>query len=373
MPRVVERPQHEHDVAVNYAAEQHATPRVAPSILDPDFAAPFTLDQELTPFGRWTSDPIWVPPKDAAAELAETMVQQTRPFASRKARWDAAIKHRRDDFTQVREFDLFQASIRLPKGKFYVTVTEQKDFDKIEEKIPACVQTRLDEFLAGPHMKRGAKVYYLKPLCVEVGDDLIMTTGEDLHAAIANVQSEVFAKYRRLALRRRPVQAMTAAVNAGLAVTRAMKDRAMKRRERAVNAYQAQLEFERRKLALSVVHNFTQVRTSGCSFAETLELTSPLDRADVIEQFCLVKEVSNRKRNELLMIAAGTIPWFMGFSMTVSYLSTVTLVAVSTPPVVVCDPVFVAELPGNRDASSKGVLLKIGHFDEVGGVTHIEI
>jgi hypothetical protein len=41
---------------------------------------------------------------------------------------------------------------------------------------------------------------------------------------------------------------------------------------------------------------------------------------------------------------------------------------VATPPVVVCDPVFVAEMPGSR-----GVVLKIGHFDEVDGITHIEI
>ena len=34
------------------------------------------------------------------------------------------------------------------------------------------------------------------------------------------------------------------------------------------------------------------------------------------------------------------------------------------PPLVVCDPAFVAEMPDNP-----GVLLKIGHFDEVGGVT----
>jgi hypothetical protein len=34
----------------------------------------------------------------------------------------------------------------------------------------------------------------------------------------------------------------------------------------------------------------------------------------------------------------------------------------------VCDPAFVAELP-----EKPGVLLKIGHFDEVGGVTHVEI
>ncbi|MBM4002792.1 MAG: hypothetical protein FJ295_05810 [Planctomycetes bacterium] len=39
-----------------------------------------------------------------------------------------------------------------------------------------------------------------------------------------------------------------------------------------------------------------------------------------------------------------------------------------TPPVVFCDPAFVAEMPG-----SNGVVLKVGHFDEVRGVTHVEI
>jgi hypothetical protein len=38
------------------------------------------------------------------------------------------------------------------------------------------------------------------------------------------------------------------------------------------------------------------------------------------------------------------------------------------PPIVACDPAFVAELPG-----AGGVVLKIGHFDEVAGVTHVEI
>lgn len=37
-------------------------------------------------------------------------------------------------------------------------------------------------------------------------------------------------------------------------------------------------------------------------------------------------------------------------------------------PIFVCDPAFVAEMPGSR-----GVLLKIGHFDQVGGVTHVEL
>ena len=41
---------------------------------------------------------------------------------------------------------------------------------------------------------------------------------------------------------------------------------------------------------------------------------------------------------------------------------------VAAPSVAACDPAFVAELPG-----SNGVVLKIGHFDEVDGVTHVEI
>jgi hypothetical protein len=38
------------------------------------------------------------------------------------------------------------------------------------------------------------------------------------------------------------------------------------------------------------------------------------------------------------------------------------------PPIVACDPAFIAELPG-----SNGVVLKIGHFDELGGVAYVEI
>ena len=41
---------------------------------------------------------------------------------------------------------------------------------------------------------------------------------------------------------------------------------------------------------------------------------------------------------------------------------------IATPPLVVCDPAFVAEMPGTR-----GVVLKIGHFYDVGGITHVEI
>jgi len=347
--------------------DRSAVRRVVPSISDPATAEPFTLEQELKPFGAWVGKPIWVPPKDARQALAETMLRETRPFASRDTRWAAAVKRHRSDFTQVRELDLFQPSIRLPQGRFFVTVTEQKHFDKITDQIPGCVQTRLEEFLSGPAMKRGAKVYYLKPLCIEVEDELILTTGEDLAAAIAKVQAEVFAEYRRRAIYRRPLNALLAAANLGLALPRAVVKHAVARKQAAIDALEAHLEFERRKLALRTARAYCKHRTDGCTFDDILELTNPLDRTDVIEQYCTEQELSAAKRAQLLRMAAGTVPWFVALSLTASFLTSIA-VTVSTPPVVVCDPAFVAEMPG-----SGGVVLKIGHFDEVGGVTHVEI
>jgi hypothetical protein len=339
---------------------------VSPSIVDPATAEPFTLEQELEPFGAWVGKPIWVPPKDSSRTLAETMLRESRPFAARDKRWAAVEKKHRGDFTQVRELDLFQPSIRLPKGRFFVTVTEQKNFDKITDPIPNCVQTRLDEFLSGPAMERGARVFYIKPLCVEVGDELILTTGDDLTAAITKVQEEVFAEYRRLALYRRPLGAMVAAANLGLAVPRAVVKYAVGRRQKAIDALQAHLEFKRRKLALRTAKTYRRIRSDGCTFDEVLELTSPPKRTDVIDQYCDEQELSAAKRAQLLRMAAGTVPWFVALSLTVSFVSSVAGY-LAGPPLIVCDPAFVAEMPGS------GVILKIGHFDEVGGVTHVEI
>jgi hypothetical protein len=340
---------------------------VIPSIVDRRTAEAFTLDQELKPFGAWVGDPIWVPPKDANEALAATMLRETRPFTSRENRWSTVVRKHRADFTQVRQFDLFQPSIRLPKGRFFVTVTEEKHFDKITDPIPNCVKTRLEEFLGGPAKKRGAKVYYLKPLCVEVGDELVLTTRDDLTAAIAKVQQEVFAEYRRLALYRRPLQAMVASANIALALPRAVVRYVVGRKQKAIDALQAHLEFERRKLALDVAKKYRKCRTARCTFGDVLELTTPLKRTDVIHQFCTEQELSPAKREQLLQFATGTLPWFFMLSFTLSYLSTLTWI-VSTPPIIVCDPAFVAEMPG-----SGGMLLKIGHFDEIGGVTHVEI
>lgn len=357
MPRTIERP----------AWQMRALRRVTPSIVDPAKAEPFTLEQELKPFGTWVGRPIWVPPKDANRTLAETMLSETRPFTAKDQRWSAAVEKHRDDFTQVREIDLDQASIRLPKGKFFVTVTEERHFDKITDRIPKSVQMRLDEFLSSPAKKAGAKVYYLKPLCVEMGDELILTTREDLMAAIEKVQDEVFAEYRRLARCRRPQQAVVAAANLGLAIPRGLVKYVVNRKQRAIDAYQAQLEFKRRKLALRTARAYGKCRTDGCTFDEMLNLTSSLNRTDVVDQFCTENDVSSAKRAQLLKMAAGSIPWFVALSLTIQWVTAMTIV-VSTPPVIVCDPVFVAEMPG-----SGGVVLKIGHFDEVGGITHVEL
>jgi len=340
---------------------------VSPSIVDPTKAEPFTLEQELKPFGAWVGEPIWVPPKDSSKTMAETMLRVSRPFTAKDKRWTSVVKKLRSDFTQVREFDLFEASIRLPKGRFFVTVTEEQHFDKITDPIPACVQTRLEEFLSGPAKKQGAKVYYLKPLCVEIGDELILTTREDLMAAITKVQEEVFADHRRLALYRRPLQAMVAAANLGLAIPRGVVNYVVDRRQRALDALQAHLEFKRRKLALSSARTYGKCRTDGCSFDDMLGLTSPLKRTDVVDQYCIEHDVSSAKRAQLLRMAAGSIPWFVALSLTISYVSTLAF-ATSIPPIIVCDPAFVAEMPGSR-----GVVLKIGHFDDVGGITHVEI
>ncbi len=359
MPRTIDRP----------ANQARLVPRVTPSIVDPAAAEPFTLEQELRPFGAWVGKPIWVPPKDERKTLAETMLHETRPLTAADKRWEAVVRKHRNDFTQVRELELFQSSIRLPKGRFFVTVTEQKNFDKITDTIPACVQTRLDEFLGGPAMERGAKVYYLKPLCVEVGDELILTTGEDLTAAITQVQEEVFAEYRRRALYRRPLQALLAAVDLGLAAPRALVNYAVGRKQKVIDAMQAHLEFERRKLALRTAKAYRELRSDGCTFDDVLKMTNAPKVADVVEQYCVEQELSAAKRAQLMRIAAGSLPWFVALSLTATYVASLAMtVTVTTTPVVACDPVFVAEMPGSR-----GVILKIGHFDEVGGVMHIEL
>jgi hypothetical protein len=170
-----------------------------------------------------------------------------------------------------------------------------------------------------------------------------------------------------LARWRRPLAALAAIANAALALPRAVTQYALTRRQKEIEALHARLEFERRKLALESAQTHRKFRTDGCTFDEILDLTTPIERTEVIEHYCLEHELSNAQRMQLLQMAAGTLPWFVALSLTVSFVAKLVILA-TTPPVLVCDPAFVAEMP-----SAPGILLKIGHFDEVAGVTHIEL
>ncbi|MGV3483565.1 MAG: hypothetical protein ACO1RT_04005 [Planctomycetaceae bacterium] len=364
------------------AAALHSAPRreqvavrVRPSRIDPPNATPFTLDQELKPFGKWVDAPIWVPPKDSSKEMAESMLKQSGLLTSKSKSWASVVKKHREHFTQVREIELAKASIRLPKGRLFVSVTEQPHFDRITDTIPACVQTRLDEFLAGPGRQTGVKVYYLKPLCVEVGDELHFTSKADVLAAIDKIQQEVFSEYRRLYFSRLAKKSAIGVVNAALAVPRGMARHVLQRRQRDIDAHEARFEFRRRTIALDAAKTYRTCRSDGCTFEEMLELTNPLQRDDVVRHYSDELKLSRAKKAQLLRIAAGQLPWFAGLSTLsiggayLTYLASVASVALTfSPPLLVCDPAFVAELPG-----SGGVVLNIGHFDEIAGVRHVEL
>ncbi len=350
------------------SVQENKVARVRPSKVDPATAKPFTLDQELKPFATWVDAPIWVPPKDSSPEMAESMLRQSGLFTSKAKSWAAVVEKHRDSFTQVREIELTKASIRLPKGRLYVSVTEQQHFDRITDIVPDCVQTRLEEFLAGPGKQRGVKIYYLKPLCIEVGDDLLFTSHEDVVAAIDKIQQEVFAEYRRLYFANRVKQVAIRTCTGAIAIPRSIIDYIIQRRQKSIDAYEAKLEFRRRQTALDAAQTHRKCRTHGCTFDEMLDLTAPLRREDVIRQYSVDQKLSRAKQVQLLRIAAGQLPWFTalaGIGMGLTYLSTITLTF--GPPLAVCDPAFVAEFPDNP-----GVLMNIGHFDEIAGVRHVE-
>lgn len=340
--------------------------KVSPSIVDPESRKPFSPNQELVPFGCWVDKPVWVPPKDCSRGMAQTMLKKHGLFTAKEKRWSTVFKKHRSDFTQVREIELEKASIRLPKGKFFVKVTEQKDFGSITDKIPACVQTRLDEFLAGPGKRPGVKVSYLKPLCVEVNDELILTSREDLMSAVNQIQDEVNSEYRRLYLYGLPRRIAATAFNAMMAIPKSLASSYMERKKRAIDIYHAKLEFRRRKTAFKAARAHRKIFSKGCSFDEMLAVTGPLKTEDVVELYGEELELSQAQRRRLVRMAAGSLPWFVMLSIGAT--SVVSACLAAAPPVLVCDPAFVAEMPGRP-----GVLLKIGHFDEVAGVTHVEI
>lgn len=351
-------------------AKRSRTPKpVRPSIVHPNESRPFTLDQELKVFGNWTADPVWVPPKGCSEEMAESMLVQDGWFQSMKTRWSRHADSHRDQFTQVREIELTKASIRLPKGKLFVQITEKENFDQINDEIPACVQTRLDEFMAGPGKQKGVKVVYLKPLCVEMDDQLYFTSAKSLMKAIATIEGEVFSHFRLMLIPRRVQQACVKAWDTATALPRWIIRSAVERQKRAIDAFQAKLEFERRKTALAALKAHQDCRSNNVEFNEMLALCNPLERADVIGQYSLEQELTKAKQRELLQMAAGQLPWYAAFSMGLGGIGAFgSFVLAWSAPVAVCDPAFVAEFP-----DSPGTLWNIGHFDDVAGVRHVEI
>jgi hypothetical protein len=328
---------------------------------------PHTPCQDLQHFASWAGDSIWVPPKDSNADLAESMLGLKSLFSTADERWKATLKEHRSKFTQVRKIELPRPSIRLPQGQLYVTVTDQKDFDKIEEEIPKSVQTRLDEFLFDHGHKLGVKVYYLKPLCVEVGSDLVFTTDEEVERAICEIKEDVFQLFRR----KYPVHfAKTMSVgclDAMMAVPRTMLGWMLDRKKREIDMVHAKAEFERRKRTLDAVQLRKKYRTDDrCTFDEVLLMTNSPERVDVINHYVEENSFSELDRQLFLLASSVSLPWFAALSFAAYQFAMVTLTSV--PTVAVVDPVFVAEMSRER-----GKLLKIGHFDEVDGVMHVEI
>ena len=300
------------------ATQPRTIRRVSPSIVDPATAEPFTLEQELKPFGAWVGEPIWVPPKDSSRNDGRDHAARVAAFASRRKSVGPRSSRNIAAISPKCASSTFSGFHSTSQRKVLCHGYRAKALRQDYRSDPHCVQTRLEEFLSGP-AKAGVKVYYLKPLCVEIGDELILTTREDLTAAITKVQEEVFAEYRRLALYRRPLQAMVAVPPTLVwPFLAGVVNYVVGRKQKAIDALQAHLEFKRRKLALDAAKTYGKCRTDGCTFDEMLELTSPLKRTDVIDQYCIEQELSSAKRAQLLRMAAGTMPWFVALSLTIS-------------------------------------------------------
>jgi hypothetical protein len=87
--------------------------------------------------------------------------------------------------------------------------------------------------------------------------------------------------------------------------------------------------------------------------------------------FAAEQAFTARQRREVLM-TVGQVPllWFISLSCSLSLAATLAAnrAVVMAPPVVVCGPVCVAEMPEAHEQ-----LLKIEHFDEIGRVMDVEI
>lgn len=326
--------------------------------------------QVLKPFARWVGESMWVPPRDSEPAMADTILKQGGMWTPRRKRWPLVVRHHRHQFTHVREVQMAKPSIRLPNGRILMKVTSREQFDTITETIPACVQTRLDEFLAGPGRDPNVRVYYIEPLCVEVDDQLIFTSRADVQRSITEIRDRVDDMFRRMRWTGLPKRAAVLVVNYALSLPGRVIAAMQRSRRQALQAYHTRLECERRKTALRAAAAHRKFRTDGCSYDEMLALTNPLNQSDVAQQYAVEQHLSQAQTRQLVKIAVGTVPWFVAASAGIAAgFSTLASIALAmTPAVVVCDPAFVAEMPG-----SDGVLLNIGHFDDIAGVRHVEI
>ncbi len=71
--------------ATRSLAKTTATRQISPSKVSS--VSPFTLDQELEPFGTWSSDPIWVPPQGISEQFAKSMLSRHGLLSSKCACW----------------------------------------------------------------------------------------------------------------------------------------------------------------------------------------------------------------------------------------------------------------------------------------------
>lgn len=115
--------------------ESSIKPSVKASVSRAKHSTAFTLDQELEPFAKWLGESIWVPPKDSSQEFAEAMLRQHGAFSTQAACWATIEEEFRSSFQQVREIQLDKASIRLPRGRLYVSVTQRAEFHAITDRI----------------------------------------------------------------------------------------------------------------------------------------------------------------------------------------------------------------------------------------------
>ena len=310
MPTTIHRP----------ATQPRAIRRVSPSIVDPATAEPFTLEQELKPFGAWVGKPIWVPPKDSSKTLAETMLRESRPFASQDKRWASVVKKHRSDFTQVRELDLFQASIRLPKGKILCHGYRAK---ALRQNYRSDTQLRANP--PGGILKRTRHEAGREGVLPQTALRRSWRRADPHHGRRPDGRHHQGPRGSLCGVSTAGALPPAAGSHGGCrqpGFGHSSRGGEICRRAQTKGHRCAPGSpgIRAKKAGFAILpKTYRKFRTDGCTFDEVLELTSPLKRTDVIDQYCTEQELSAAKRAQLLRMAAGTVPWFVALSLTVSF------------------------------------------------------